>query len=94
MELSPHITLPQWHFILLSKMILHLVCLDAQRAADMYHLQWHYLSAPDLSKWLGPLLIQEGRVDLAIPMLSHITFTGSSLWDCPSATFKAGKLLH
>ncbi|KAH9068462.1 hypothetical protein EDB83DRAFT_2263052 [Lactarius deliciosus] len=78
-ELPPHITFPQWHSMLLSKTILRLVRLDAQRAVDMYHLWRRYLPLPDLSASLGPMLVQEGRVDLAIPMLSDISFTGPSL---------------
>jgi hypothetical protein len=38
MELPPHITFPQWLLLLLSKTILRLVRLDAQRAVDVYHL--------------------------------------------------------
>ncbi len=79
MELPPHITFPQWHSMLLSKTILHLVRLDAQRAVDVYHLWRRYLPLPDLSVPLGPMLVQEGRADLAIPMLSDINFTGPSL---------------
>jgi hypothetical protein len=79
MELPPHITFPQWLPMLLSKTILRLVRLDAQRAVDVYHLWRRYLPVPDLSGPLGPMLVQEGRADLAIPMLSGVSFTGSSL---------------
>lgn len=78
-ELPPHITFPQWHSMLLSKTILRLVRLDAQRAADVYHLWRRYLPLPNLSVPLGPMLVQEGRADLAIPMLSDIDFTGPYL---------------
>ncbi|KAH9031782.1 hypothetical protein EDB85DRAFT_1958421 [Lactarius pseudohatsudake] len=78
-ELPPHITFPQWHSMLLSKTILRLVRLDAQRAVDVYHLWRRYLPLPDLSASLGPMLVQEGCADLAIPMLSGINFTGPSL---------------
>ena len=78
-ELPPHITFPQWQTMLLSKTILRLVRLDAQRAVDVYHLWQRYLPVPDLSVSLGPMLVQEGRADLAIPMLSDINFTGPSL---------------
>lgn len=78
-ELPPHITFPQWHSMLLSKTILRLVRLDAQRAVDVYHLWRRYLPLPDLSASLGPMLVQEGCADLAIPMLSDINFTGPSL---------------
>ncbi|KAI9439917.1 hypothetical protein H4582DRAFT_1943959 [Lactarius indigo] len=78
-ELPPHVTFPQWHSMLLSKTILRLVRLDAQRAVDVHHLWRRYLPLPDLSASLGPMLVQEGRADLAIPMLSDINFTGPSL---------------
>ena len=78
-ELPPFITFSQWHSTLLSKTILRIVRLDAQRALDVYHLWRRYLPVPDLSMRLGPMLVQEGRADLAIPMLSGIKFTGSSL---------------
>ncbi|KAF8273294.1 hypothetical protein EI94DRAFT_1298434 [Lactarius quietus] len=78
-DLPPHITFPQWHPMLLSKTILRLVRLDAQRAVDMYYLWRRYLPVPNLSMPLGPMLVQEGRADLAIPLLSDINFTGSSL---------------
>jgi hypothetical protein len=73
MELPPHITFPQWLSMLLSKTILRLVRLDAQRAVDVYHLWRRYLPVPDLSGPLGPMLVQEGRADLAIPMLSEFS---------------------
>ena len=38
-----------------------------------------FLPVPDLSVPLGSMLVQEGRAHLAIPMLSDINFTGSSL---------------
>jgi hypothetical protein len=79
LELPPHITFPQWLSMLLSKTILRLVRLDAQRAVDVYDLWRRYLPVPDLSGPLGPMLVQEGRADLAIPMLSDINFTGPSL---------------
>ena len=78
-ELPPHITFPQWMSMLLSKTILRLVRLDAQRAVDVYHLWRRYLPVPDLSGTLGPIFVQEGRADLAIPMLSDINLTGPSL---------------
>ena len=79
MELPPHITFPQWQSMLLSKTILRLVRLDAERAVEVYYLWRRYLPLPDLSAPLGPMLVQEGRADLAIPMISGINFTGPSL---------------
>ena len=75
-NLPPHIVFPQWHPMLLSKTILRLVRLDAQRAVEVYHLWQPYLPVPDLSTPLGVMLIQEGRMDLAIPMLANVIFTG------------------
>ncbi|KAH9972059.1 hypothetical protein BGW80DRAFT_1316170 [Lactifluus volemus] len=75
-NLPPHIVFPQWHPMLLSKTILRLVRLDAQRAVEVYHLWQPYLPVPDLSTPLGVMLIQEGRTDLAIPMLANVVFTG------------------
>ncbi|KAN0132965.1 hypothetical protein V8E53_009330 [Lactarius tabidus] len=62
MELPPHYTFPQWISILLSKTILHLVRLDAQRTVDIYHLWQRYLPVPDLSGPMGPMLVQEGEL--------------------------------
>jgi hypothetical protein len=73
---APRITFSQWVSMLLSKTILRLVRLDAQRAMDVYHLWWRYLPVPDLSVPQGPML---GRADLAILMLSDINCTGPSL---------------
>ena len=92
-ELPPHITFPQWHSMLLSKTILRLVRLDAQRAVDVYHLWRRYLPVPDLSMSLGPMLVQEGRADLAIDVIQHILHRIFS-WDCHSATFQVGELAH
>ncbi|KAN0132966.1 hypothetical protein V8E53_009331 [Lactarius tabidus] len=77
-ELPPHITFPQWLSTLLVKTI-RIVRLDAQRAVDVYQLWRRYLPIPDPSGPLGPMLVQEGRADLAIPMLSDINLLGSSL---------------
>lgn len=78
-ELPPYIVFPQWHPMLLSKTILHIVRVDTQRAVDVYNLWRRYLPVPDLSAPLGLMLVQEGRVDLAIPMLSDVNFTGPFL---------------
>ncbi|KAH9960907.1 hypothetical protein BC827DRAFT_1267959 [Russula dissimulans] len=78
-ELPPHIVFPQWHPMLLSKVILRIARLDAQRAVDIFNLWRRYLPVPDLSVPLSPMLVQEGRVDLAIPLLADINFTGPFL---------------
>jgi hypothetical protein len=78
-ELPPHIVFPQWQPLLLSKTILRIVRVDAQRAADVFHLWRRYLPVPDLSAPLGLVLVQEGRADLATPMLSDVKFTGPFL---------------
>jgi len=78
-ELPPHIVFPQWHPMLLSKAILRIARVDAQRAVDVYHLWRRYLPVPNLSVPLSPMLVQEGRADLAIPMLPDINFTGPFL---------------
>jgi hypothetical protein len=78
-NLPPHIVFPQWHPMFLSKTILRLVRLDPQRAVDVYHLWQRYLPVADLSAPLGVMLIQEGRVDLAVPMLANVDFTGPLL---------------
>jgi len=78
-ELPPYIVFPQWHPMLLSKTILRIVRADTQRAADVYDLWRRYLPVPDLSAPLGLMLVQEGRVDLATPMLANVNFTGPFL---------------
>ena len=78
-ELPPYIVFPQWHPMLLSKTILRVVRVDTQRAADVYDLWRRYLPVPDLSAPLGLMLLQEGRVDLATPMLTNVNFTGPFL---------------
>lgn len=78
-ELPPHIVFPQWLPMLISRTILRIVRVDAQRAADVFYLWRRYLPVPDLALPLGLMLVQEGRVDLAIPMLASITFTGPLL---------------
>ena len=79
MDLPPHIVFPQWQSMLLSKTILRLVRIDAQRAVDVYHLWQRYLPVPNLSAPLGVMLVQEGRADLAIPILVNVDFTGPLL---------------
>jgi len=78
-ELPPHIVFPQWQPMLLSKTVLRIVRVDAQRAVDVFHLWRRYLPVPDLSASLGLMLVQEGRADLATPMLSNVKFTGPFL---------------
>ncbi|KAI0267743.1 hypothetical protein BC834DRAFT_842430 [Gloeopeniophorella convolvens] len=78
-ELPPHVVFPQWHPMLLAKTILRLVRLDAQRAVDVYHVWRRYLPVPDLSASLGPMLVEEGHTDLAMPILATVDFTGTSL---------------
>ncbi|KAH9178119.1 hypothetical protein EDB89DRAFT_1929355, partial [Lactarius sanguifluus] len=94
-ELPPHITFPQWHSMLLSKTILRLVRLDAQRAVDVYHLWRRYLPLPDLSASLGPMLVQEGCADLRNTDLSfgHLLSRGSWYIDLELAAIIA-KALH
>ncbi len=78
-ELPPHIVFPQWRPMLLSKTILRIVRVDAQRAADIFDLWRRYLPVPDLSAPLGIMLVQECRADLATPMFANVNFTGPSL---------------
>ena len=78
-ELPPHMVFPQWQPMLLSKTILRVARMDAQRAVEVFQLWRRYLPVPDLSGPLGLTLVQEGRVDLAIPMLASVNFTGPFL---------------
>ncbi|KAI9511816.1 hypothetical protein F5148DRAFT_1167822, partial [Russula earlei] len=78
-ELPPHMIFPQWHSMLLSKTILRIVRVDALRAADVFHLWRRYLPVPDLSVPLSLMLVQEGRMDLAMPLLANVSFTGPLL---------------
>lgn len=78
-ELPPHMVFPQWQPMLLSKTILRVVRIDAQRAVEVFQLWRRYLPVPDLSAPLGLTLVQEGRVDLAIPILAGVNFTGRFL---------------
>ena len=78
-ELPPYMVFPQWQPMLLSKTILRIVRMDAQRAVEVFHLWRRYLPVPDLSAPLGLTLIQEGRIDLAIPILAYVNFTGPFL---------------
>jgi hypothetical protein len=78
-ELPPHMVFPQWQPMLLSKTILRIVRVDAQRAVEVFHLWRRYLPVPDLSTPLGLILVQEGRADLAMPILAHVNFTGPFL---------------
>jgi hypothetical protein len=75
-ELPPHVLFPQWQPMLLSKTILRIGRVDAQCAADIFELWRRYLPVPDLSAPLGIMLVQEGRADLATPMLANVKFTG------------------
>ena len=78
-ELPPHMMFPQWQPMLLSKTILRIVRMDAQRAVEVFQLWRRYLPVPDLSAPLGLMLVQEGRADLAIPILANVNFTGPFL---------------
>jgi hypothetical protein len=78
-ELPPHMVFPQWQPMLLSKTILRIARVDAQRAVEVFQLWRRYLPVPDLSAPLGLVLVQEGRMDLAIPALADINFTGPFL---------------
>ena len=78
-ELPPHMMFPQWQPMLLSKTILRVVRMDAQRAVEVFQLWRRYLPVPDLSAPLGLALVQEGRADLAIPILAGVDFTGPFL---------------
>ncbi len=74
-ELPPHMMFPQWQPMLFLKTILRIVRMDAQRAVEVFQLWRRYLPVPDLSAPLGLILVQEGRTDLAIPILGDINFT-------------------
>ena len=78
-ELPPYMVFPQWQPMLLSKTILRIARVDAQRAVEVFQLWRRYLPVPDLSKPLGLVLVQEGRTDLAIPVLVDVNFTGPFL---------------
>ena len=78
-ELPPHMVFPQWQPMLLSKTILRIARMDPQRAVEVFQLWRRYLPVPDLSAPLGLILVQEGRTDLAIPILAGVNFTGPFL---------------
>ncbi|KAF8259876.1 hypothetical protein EI94DRAFT_1812580 [Lactarius quietus] len=74
MELPLHVMVPSWHSMLLSKTILRLVRKDALCAVDMAALS----ARTGPLRALGSKLVQEGRAEFAITMLSDINFTGLS----------------
>lgn len=78
-ELPPHMVFPQWQPMLLPKTILRIVRVDAQRAVDVFQRWRRYLPVPDISAPLGLILVQEGRTDLAIPLLADVNFSGPFL---------------
>src|SRR6266478_3426960 len=78
-ELPPHMVFPQGQPMLLSRTILRIARMDAQRAVEKFQLWRRYLPVPELSAPLGLILVQEGRTYLAIPILADVDFTGPFL---------------